>query len=490
MKQSHKTNALLAAVLVLIMLLLFANQGMLRQNPQVAMDTVNSVISPSATILPVTPSLHDLRITATYIALLPKFPTIANPPTTQIPPASPTATSTPDPHVCTFPLAQTTRKEATSQKYTFSEPQVVLTGDYPDIVGWLPDNQNVIIMPRAAHRFDGIDGSLQTIELFNPDTKETHIYATHRNFGEEPLAWNSALNAIIYPAPNVLGVDKTTNRLIVTRQIRISDGNPDTTQLLLNNLQDYYPMTFKPDGSQIVYWENNGKQNYKLYRHKVSHELLEPEQLIPFDPALFGNEGYSITYDMSWRPNASQLFLYNGGSPTSQTLLLDANTGRTCTLDFGGWVYFARWSPNGRYLAVITQKGPMLSSWSDLDLSVLDGLTGKLYRIDSTKVGPVEMKNCCRHMIGDFSWAPNNRYLIVTGTAGLTGTTSYVPIDKLYLVDFLSGDVSDLFPSYEFYTDWWGRSLAWSPDGSKIIAKCPTETEGRLCLVSVQTGRK
>jgi Tol biopolymer transport system component len=486
LKQSNKINALLVAVLVLIMMLLFTNQGMLRQNVQTVGDTVVPVILPPATIpTATTASLHDLRITATYIASLPMFPTIANPPATPIPPASPTATSTPDPLACAFPMAQTTMKESTPQKYTFSEPQVVLTGDYPDIAGWLPDNQNVIIMSITAHQFDGIDGYLQTIELFNPETKETHVYATRRNFGDEPLAWNSALNAIIYPAPNVLGVDKTTHQLTVTRQIRISDGNPDTTQLLLDGLLNYYsPMAIKPDGSQIVYWENNGTQNYKLYRHKVSHEPLEPEQLIPFDPALFGNEGYPLMYEMSWRPNASQLFLYSGGSPTSQTLLVDANTGRSCTLNFDGWVYFARWSPNGRYLAVITQKSPMLSLWSDLDLNVLDTVTGKLYKIDSAKIVPPNR----RHTVSDLSWAPDNHHLAIIGSANAVGTSPPPTISRLYLVDFLSGEVDNLFPTYQFDIGWWGRGLAWSPDGTKIMAKCPTETEGRLCLVSVQTG--
>ena len=70
-----------------------------------------------------------------------------------------------------------------------------------------------------------------------------------------------------------------------------------------------------------------------------------------------------------------------------------------------------------------------------------------------------------------------------------SASTSPPPsIDRLYLVDFLSEEVSNPFPAYQFNTGWWGTGLAWSPDGSKIMAKCPTENEGRLCLVPVQTG--
>jgi Tol biopolymer transport system component len=223
----------------------------------------------------------------------------------------------------------------------------------------------------------------------------------------------------------------------------------------------------------------------------VSDGSLEPEKLIPFDPVPFGhNEDTPFTYITVWRPGTSQIFIHSEFSSTDQTLLLDVNTGQSCTISFGGWVYFARWSPNGRYLAVIKSPEPLLSLSVDFDLNVLDALTGKLYQIDSTKVGPANMKNCCRHLIDDFSWAPDNHHLVVVGEAAISGTGSstsaYNSIEKLYLVDFLSGDVDDLFPSYPFNVGWWGTGLAWSPDGLKLLAECPTEKQGRLCFIAVK----
>ncbi|MFN8413096.1 MAG: hypothetical protein U0Z26_11975 [Anaerolineales bacterium] len=454
--------------------MLFANNRLTYSNQ----NTNYPAISPSATFsspfgLPSAVIIHPTSIPSDYLTHVSETFTA-------------TATSTSDPHACVFPLAQTTTKESISQEYIFSNPQVVLTGDYPDIAEWLPDNQNVVIMSLKLHKFDGIDGSLQTIKLFNPETKETQVYATRRNFGNEPLAWDSALNAIIYLAPNALGIDKITNRLIINRQIRISDGNPDTTQLLLDNLQDYHPMAFNPNRSQFVYWDTNDKQSFKLYKH----QSLEPEYLIPSDSALFGDKGYPIPYEMTWRPNASQLFLYSDRNPTKQTFLVDANTGRACTLNFGGWAYFARWSPNGRYLAVIKSNGPMSPIWSIYDMAVLDMLTGKIYPIEVNKLIPPVGARCCTDIIQDFVWGSDNQHLAVVGIVADFSTSPRPQESFIYLVDFLSGEVNNPFTTYQFHIDRWGTGLVWSPDGSKILAKCPTGYEGRLCLISVTTSNK
>jgi hypothetical protein len=111
---------------------------------------------------------------------------------------------------------------------------------------------------------------------------------------------------------------------------------------------------------------------------------------------------------------------------------------------------------------------------------------GDLHKIDTAKINPPNLA----HTIGDLSWAPDNHHLAIIEVAYAASTSPPPSIDRLYLVDFLSGEVSNPFPAYQFNTGWWGTGLAWSPDGSKIIAKCPTENEGRLCLVPVQTGSK
>jgi len=381
---------------------------------------------------------------------------------------------------CTFPLAQTTTEDAPPDSYTFSQPKLVFTG-MPDIAGWLPDSQNVIIMPVKSIDF-WPHGNEQTIELFNPESKETQVYAIRRQDVGMP-AWNSELKAIVYQDTKMIGTQVEDAKYF--SQLRISHGDPDNTQLLADDLQIQLTMV-RPDGSQIVYLQNSGKQTYRLYGRMLSAGTLEAEQLIPFDSAQFGQADYPIPYNLVWRKGTSQIFFHSYYSSTDKTILVDVDSGKSCTLSFNGWVYFARWSPDGRYLAVI--KSPArISPWDSFDLGVLDAQTGKLYQMDTTKVDPAEMKDCCRHLIEDLSWAPDNHHLVITGTAAMTGTTTYVPVDRLYLVDFLSGDVDALFPSYQFNTDRWGTSLAWSPDGTKLLARCSIEKQGRLCLISVKS---
>ncbi|MBI5964356.1 MAG: PD40 domain-containing protein [Chloroflexi bacterium] len=401
----------------------------------------------------------------------------------------PTITATPEPQqppACAFPLAGTAMEESKPETYTFSEPRI--TARYGDIVSWLPDSQNVIIMTMEEHLFDGIMGHLQTIELFNTKTQAVQIYATRRSFGSKEFpAWNPTLNAIIYPAPNVLGLDKTTNHFIVDQQIRISYGNPDDTKTLAHDLPRYY-ISVKSDGSQVVYLENSDKQLYQLYSRTVAQGSLENEQIIPFNSDLFGHRDYPITYDTVWRPNVEQVFFKS--PELGQSFLLDINTGKICALDFGDttwgekiWVIAARWSPNGRYLAMVRSSGGTPVDFSDL--AVLDTTTGNLY------VMAFSPDAQGRHYVWDITWAPDNYHLAAIGKVSAyqhCAPNCMDDVDRLYLVDFISKKADLIFPSIQFSSGSIGNNLAWSPDGTKILAQCLTGKQRRLCLISVHIG--
>ena len=385
--------------------------------------------------------------------------------------------------ICTFPLQQTVVVESHPEKYTFAQPKVVFTDELqPEIVDWLPDSQNVIVMPKKLIDL-GLNGYQETIELFNPETQKTRIYAIRRE-GQGLPAWNSELNAIVYPDTKIIVNGSDVRNAQFFSQLKVSFGNPDTTQLLADDLLAH-SITVRPDGSQIVYYKNDKELANKFFSSMISDGSLQAEKLLSVH--LAQDEIYSVnTYNTVWRLGTSQMFFYSNVSLTDQTILFDVNYGQSCTISFNGWVYFARWSPNGRYLAVIKSPSSHSSGWADYNLSVLDGLSGNFYQIDAKKVVPAEMKDCCRHMVSNFSWAPDNRHLLVMGTADIVGTGEHNPINKLYLVDFISGDVDDLFPSYKFNIAWKGTGLAWSPDGLKLLADCPTEKQGRLCLFAAK----
>ena len=157
------------------------------------------------------------------------------------------------------------------------------------------------------------------------------------------------------------------------------------------------------------------------------------------------------------------------------TFLLDVDSGQLCELNFGGWAFLARWSPDGRYLAIIRNQEPSLPA-NSTELAVLDTATGKLYTLG---VVPKELPG--RHYVDDIAWAPDNYHLLTLGSIlSFPGCAPDCPKDtRLYLVDFLSGQIKPLTSQFAANTP--GTNLDWSPDGSKVLALCP-----KLCLISVQ----
>jgi Tol biopolymer transport system component len=430
-----------------------------------------------------TSMLHPSTATFTFTPEPPKITETATLSTPQEPPA------------CTFPLPQTTIEEAKPEEYSFSEPRIVATSDSGiEIVEWLPNSQRILITRR-------INGTTkQNIELFNPQTGESNIYVIGNN-SLRPV-WIERLVSIIYSDSQLIStpiyingmVDPTS--VVVRQRLWLTNGNADIA-LLLEDIQrtgSNVPhewvtsnLIVQSNGSRIAYLKNNGELPWRLYSRAISQDGLKSEKLSLIQ-GVYGGEGVWIESEkMTWRADTSQIFFYSSASPTNHTFVFDIDTDQICSLSFGGWVYFARWSPNGRYLAVIKSAGSKFPLHKNYYLVVLDTTTGKQYSLDSTKIGLAETNECCMHIV-DFTWAPDSSHLALIGTADFSGTGTRVRHDRLYLFDFLSGEVENLFPSYLLISNIAGTGLAWSPDGTKLLATCPTESEGRLCLIPVQVG--
>jgi Tol biopolymer transport system component len=165
----------------------------------------------------------------------------------------------------------------------------------------------------------------------------------------------------------------------------------------------------------------------------------------------------------------------NGDTGGGYTFILDSNTGQVCELNLGGWASRVHWSPNGRYLAITRFQGSRSTDSSDL--AILDALTGNLYTM---RVTPQEIEG--RHYVNDIAWAPDNRHVLVIGSIFPFQGTGQDDSRGLYLVDFISGQSDYLLPTYKFSSS----NLAWSHDGSKLLVRCPTMEEDRVCFISVQ----
>ena len=418
----------------------------------------------------------------------------------------PTETSMPEPQqppACTFPLEQTTMEESMPENYPFSEPRVVLAdpkGNF-EIVEWLPDSQRALIVRTI---IENHYEQYQSIELFDPNKIKVQVYAKRDRLSNTPPLWAAGLDALIYPERKVASYSYDENGTIIEGSIILnpishllwlSNGNLDTAKKLKDvqfnspDEPDEWNTIAKPDGSQVIYLEATGENSYQIHSRMVSQGSLEDEQLIPFNSVQIPNNERPINYDMVWRPNTTQILFSSsqyalGGS---YSFLFDINTGKICSLDFGTtgarqWALAARWSPNGRYLAIIRTSGSIPIDFSDL--AVLDTMTGNLYTL---AFSPQNVEG--RRYVWDIAWAPDNYHLAAIGRVSAfphCAPNCMEEVGRLYLVDFVSGNADLLFPSFQFTGGGLGDSLAWSPDGTKILANCWAESTGRLCLISVQ----
>jgi WD40 repeat protein len=385
----------------------------------------------------------------------------------------------------------TTTEESAPENYTFAEPRVVLSSSsgYFEISEWLPDSNRALIVERVV--INGYE-QYQSIQLFDPRTIKVQVYAQRDRASNQPPLWMEGVQAVIYPERRIVSWSHDENgkylpsSLVERHVLWLGNGDPDRAQ----NLRDveFHPditphervifsLAAKPDGSRMVSLEGDGMRLPMIYHYEVIQGLLGAERQVLFNAPwenLDEPRPLNLGTRMVWQPGTSHVLIYDYVSPTDPTFLLDVDTGQACGLEFGGWVYLARWSPNGRFLAVIKSRGAMIPFTLDYDLVVLDIVTGKFYQVNAKKLSPPDMMDIGVHKVSDFSWAPDNRHIAAIGSVNFVGTSPPPPTQRLYLVDFLSGQVDSIFPSYKFdgQCSYWGRGLAWSPDGSKILANC------------------
>jgi WD40 repeat protein len=423
----------------------------------------------------------------------------------------PTITSTPElrasePPACTFPLAGTTIEESKPETYTFSEPRVVLSAPNSmlSISEWLPDSQRVLIKRSIVEKT-----YYDSVELFNPVEVKTQVYAEIKQVYGLPIwglpVWVSGLDSALYQEfeidhfrYNANGnyippASETINMLLL-----LSSGNPDNVQQIEDSPYAYSPekrdwvlssIAVKPDGSEIVYLKAKDG-TYQFFRREILQGQLSEGQSLPIGRDMLKN--YTVMrYKMTWRPYTEQVFFAgNDDVGNDQSFLLDINTGKFCVLDFKTskqirlqWVSEAHWSPNGRYLAIVRMVGGYPDSFTDL--FIMDMVTGDSYTLAFSP----DVKG--RHFVGDIAWAPDNYHLVAIGKTVAfphCAPNCMDDVNRLYLVDFISGKADLIFPSFQVSGGDPGGNLAWSPDGTKIIARCSTKGIGKLCLIPVHIG--
>jgi hypothetical protein len=237
-------------------------------------------------------------------------------------------------------------------------------------------------------------------------------------------------------------------------------------------------VSVKPGESQIAYLLDKQlivKNTALGFSEAVTFDISKWEYLRPNHPP--------VAYKMAWRPASEQILLFSNGDAGGYTFLLDASSGEICEVDLGGWAVMARWSPDGRYLAVIRTRGTLPVDFSDL--AVLDMFSGKLHAMSIT---PAEIVG--RHFVNDVAWEADSVNLLAIGQVlenpGIPTSDDYILNSGLYVVDFLSGQSLQVLQKHKLGSGLGAPNLVLSPDGAQLIVQCPTLQEGRLCSIFVE----
>jgi hypothetical protein len=382
--------------------------------------------------------------------------------TPEPPPYVAPSTSTPRPTplpACQFPGGPPAPSNETSlDDYVFSEPQVVLTHTSSiDIAGWLPDNQRLLI----TRHIPGLPR--ETIETFNVQTGETILYGERHDFDSFNPIWLAGEQAILY-------IDRTADGQVLLQKIQAPNQPPIDLAAGLN----YSNVAVSPDEQHLIFFDEGQKEQADFLSLSAEQPYF---QTITLPPPLGAEAGRVDLTDFAstWSPDGTRIAFYRN----PELFLVEPATGQACEVLFEGprqWVFYARWSPDGRFLAMITTPSfnrPLLST----DLAVLDIVTGDIRTFQVTpEIEPG------RHSITDIAWEPNSRYLAILGVIGYEGGFTK---QGLFLVDSFQEEGRWISSENDIGGGVWGNQLFWSNDGSSIAINCPTQTEGRLCITSV-----
>jgi len=382
------------------------------------------------------------------------------------------------PPFCTFAgesTAETAPPESLLDRFVFSEPTVVLTNAIGmDIAGWLPDSQQLLI---ARSHPDTLE---QSIETFDSQTSQLQLYAYQKNSGRPPM-WSSDFKSVIYLDWEF--VDQKQG--IAQWDLWISPGPPENAFKVVEGLTAMSVVGVDPNG--VLIRATASSESLPKLPDKTSHFFREV--VLPTDPAVLIypksavgtiNTYTPLEFSTSRQLNGTLIALY----ADPYLYLLNDQTDTICEVNLGQvnklprWPYVTQWSPNGRYLAMITTASLPGSLVSFNELTLLDTETGKLQQL------PIE------GYIQEIDWASDSRHILMQV---LLDQSMLPPIQRLFLLDTMSGQVSKVLPDFQVGGGTGTNfQMAWSPDGTQIAVKCPVWPtnmaiiEDRICLIAVE----
>jgi WD40 repeat protein len=289
--------------------------------------------------------------------------------------------------------------------FVFSQPQVVMTHKAAiGIASPLPDGESLLI----TRDVPGTDR--QTIEVFNIHTRDSRVYAERTGNNGKPV-WLAALEAAAYST-------------LVGQQyeLRISQGDAKQTERVAPSVEGL-SLAAGPEGRRLLYLPGPTSNRPEVWdganRSTEALQVNLDQWKYPKYPKDVQSILAPSAFQVAWRPNGSQLVFYT----LPWTFLFDIETNQVCEIDLGPfrdetvkampiWAFEAKWSPDGRYLALITtdtvpgQASGTGAAILATELTIVDMKTGMLRNLQPTSdVTPGQ------HYVTDIAWSPDNQYI-------------------------------------------------------------------------------
>jgi len=394
---------------------------------------------------------------------------------TVTPPLTPTRPATPTvvPTRITPPPLQTPTQPASPlptptvpgsglEDYIFGPPQVILTHTTAmGLVGWLPDSERLLVTRRVP-----TDTVREYIETINVRTGEIQHYAERHSSSAKPV-WLPTPQAVAYG-----DIDLVEKEIKLRISAGLSGQGRQIGGLWSPNI------AADSDGRRVVFFLKGAEK--RPYFFHVSQAITQP---LPFNLAALERpdeeeaaRGRATAYNIAWHPSQPKVAFYNN----YHLFLASLDTGQVQEIDLGRrstgeilWTFYARWSPDGRYLALLTTAG--IPPVHFVDLAILDTTTGTLRRIDLNLRFPY---------VSEVAWAPNSRHLAIWAVITMQEGTDWA---GLYLVDAVTAGMRRMMPETLFGSNnaTWTWNMDWSPNGNTIAVACPGAGQPRWCLIPV-----
>lgn len=368
------------------------------------------------------------------------------------------------------------------ESYTFGEPQVIRTAKFMGISEWLPDNRTLLI----SRSKDQADARGEIIETVDTQTGAVQEYA-HAETGRIKPRWLADQRAVVFEDY----VDQQTRRVV-----RLADGSGAPPREVVTDIARG-PVMVTPDGRHALFVPDQNDGTVRL--REIAGAAPPPAanlQAVEGAPGEWRLPEAVSALLQSWTDDTQPIgaALQPGGQYLAiygvfGVYLANMEQGTLCTITLGPgdltpnqWVMAARWSPDGRRLALqstISRELPV----SSIGLTVIDVVNGA-WRV-------IDVEGCC---VFEVTWAPNEQHLIALVSLGLTdqGFGRY----GFYLIDSISGQTRQILSTAEVEYPYYGGgvmgAIAWSSDGGQLafvrrnwLSNQPSDVEGQLCISTI-----